>query len=147
MKLEEIEEMWTLDAANLADEDKFKQNSLRISSYHAKYDNILSKEQAILIKLQRGYNRIKMTKYNIISDGASSKKALEEDLDIPRKMIKSKTEADIYLDGNSVLSEAREIMEMCQLKIEKLQRIITRINNLHWDYKNYISMIRFENGS
>jgi hypothetical protein len=148
MKLEDIDEMWVIDASLLANEEEIKTNSLRISIFHSKYDNILSREEYLLIKLKKDYDHIRMQKYDVISDGASRKQILEEDLDLPRnKMVKSKSEADIYLDGNGQLADFRVKIELCQVRINKLQRIITRINSLHWDYKNYISMKQFENGN
>ena len=65
MKIEDIEEMWISDANILAEEEKFKQNSLRIPIFHAKYDNILSREECLLAKLQKEYNYIRMLKYNM----------------------------------------------------------------------------------
>jgi superfamily I DNA/RNA helicase len=148
MKLEEIDEIWNVDALLLSKEEEIKTNSLRISTFHSKYDNILSREEYLLIKLKKDYDHIRMQKYDVISDGASRKQILEEDLDLPRnKMVKSKSEADIYLDGNGQLADFRVKIELCQVRINKLQRIITRINNIHWDYKNYISMRQFENGN
>jgi hypothetical protein len=147
MKLEEIEEIWIKDAHLLSNEDNIQGNSLRISIFHSKYDNILSREEYILIKLKKEYDHLRMKKYNIISDGASKKQDLEEDPDLPYKLIKSKSEADIYLEGNSILADLRIKIECCQARISKLQRIITRLNQLTWDYKNYISMKQFLNGN
>ena len=147
MNLEDIEKIWTVDAGFLSDEENITGNSLRISSFHSKYDNILSREEYLLIKLKGDYEHVRMLKYDIISDGASKKSILEEDSDLPlNKMVRSKSEADIYLDGNGKLTELRIKVEMCQARIKKLERIITRINNIHWDYKNYISMKQFLNG-
>jgi len=148
MNLEEIENMWANDASLLANEENIGRNSLRISIYHSKYDNILTREEYCLIELKKKYNHVRMQKYNLIADGASSKKSLEDDPELPlHRMVKSKGEADIYLDGNSILQELQVKVEMCQTRIKKLERIITRINALNWDYKNYISMRQFENGN
>lgn len=147
MKLEEIEEIWIKDAVTLSDEEGIKNNSLRISIFHSKYDNMLSREEYLLIKLKKDYDFLRMKKYNIISDGASKRQELEEDPDLPHKMIKSKGEADIYLDGNTILADLRVKIECCQARISKLQRIISRLNQLTWDYKNYISMKQFLNGN
>ena len=146
MKLEEIEQLWITDAIYLADKENIKENSLKISIFHSKYDNILSREEYLLSSLKRDYDNLRMKKYDIISDGAFKKSILDEDPDLPQKMIKSKSEADIYLDGNNKLTELRTKIEMCQVRIKKLERIITRISSFHWDVKNYITMLKFENG-
>ena len=53
MKLEEIDEIWNVDALLLSKEEEIKTNSLRISTFHSKYDNILSREEYLLIKLKK----------------------------------------------------------------------------------------------
>lgn len=142
MKLEQIEEMWSIDcnidSIHLTDE------TIKIPKLHSKYYSILVKERLILSKYKASYKQLKLEKYEFFINPTEEK--IKQGWKLPAQGKLLKNEVNQYLEADDDLIEQELKIGFQEEKVAFLKSIIDSINVRNFLIKNIIEDRKFMNG-
>lgn len=144
MKLESIFEMWEQDAK--VNREDLSDESLRISTLHAKYHKIYTQERLTLRKFEHEMKQLKLDKYEFYTQGPT-KETMDLGWQLPAvgKVIKS--DVDKYMDADKDNVNMSLKIGLQHEKITLLESIIKTIHNRGFQIKNAIDWIKFTSGA
>lgn len=144
MKLESIFEMWDQDAK--INREDLSDESLRISTLHAKYHKIYTQERLTLRKFEHEMKQLKLDKYEFYTQGPT-KETMDLGWQLPAvgKVIKS--DVDKYMDADKDNVNMSLKIGLQHEKITLLESIIKTIHNRGFQIKNAIDWIKFTSGA
>jgi hypothetical protein len=144
MKLEELYEMWEKDAKY--DDLNLDQDSLNISSLHAKYNRLLSETRSQL----RSAMIRKKAHYSTLRDYYLGNLNNPEDLErigrtpFLNKVLKNEVQG--YIDSDGDLIRMDERIALLEEKVEVIVEIMKCIHKRGYDIKSAIEWRKFTNG-
>jgi hypothetical protein len=143
MKIQDIHDMWSLDAK--LDGTELSQEALRIPSLHSKYFSIFTDERLRLRKFETELKKLKLDKYEFFTQGPTQE-TQEKGWRLPPigKVIKS--EVNNYIDADDDIINLTLKIGIQQEKIDLLDSIIRSLNNRGFLIKNAIDFEKFKVG-
>lgn len=143
MKLDDIRNMWSLDAK--IDGTELSAESLRIPSLHSKYYGIFTEERLRLRKYETDMKKLRLQKYEFFTQGPT-KETHELGWELPPvgKVIKS--EVSNYIDADDDIIQLTLKIGIQQEKVEMLESVIRGLNNRGYLIKNAIDFAKFKMG-
>lgn len=143
MKIEDIHNMWALDAR--IDGTELSTEALRIPSLHSKYFSIFTQERLRLRKYDTDMKKLKLAKHEFFTQGPTQE-TMEMGWKLPPvgKVIKS--EVGNYIDADDDVINLTLKIGIQQEKIELLESVIRSLNNRGYLIKNAIDFEKFKMG-
>lgn len=143
MKIEDIQNMWSLDAK--IDNTELSTEALRIPSLHSKYFTIFTQERLRLRKYEAEMKKLKLEKYEFFTQGPTEEtQAKGWRLPPIGKVIKS--EVNNYIDADDDIIQLSLKIGIQQEKIEMLESVIRSLNNRGFLIKSAIDFEKFKVG-
>lgn len=143
MKLEEIFEEWKKDSQ--IDRTELGEESLKIPKLHHKYHQVYSSEKLLLRKLEAEYKKLKLEKYEFLTQGPSEE-TREKGWELPAKGLILKADIPMYLEADTDLINLSLKIGYQQEKIELLESIIKSLGNRGYSIKTAVDWARFMMG-
>ena len=143
MKLEEIFEEWKKDSQ--IDRTELGEESLKIPKLHHKYHQVYSSEKLLLRKLEAEYKKLKLEKYEFLTQGPSEE-TREKGWDLPAKGLILKADIPMYLEADTDIINLSLKIGYQQEKIELLESIIKSFGNRGYNIKTAVDWARFMMG-
>ena len=143
MKLDDIRNMWSLDAK--IDNTELSHESLRIPSLHSKYYNIFTEERLRLRKFKTDMKKLRLEKYEFFTQGPT-KETQEKGWVLPPIGRVIKSEVNSYIDADDDIIDLTLKIGIQQEKIELLESVIRSLNNRGYLIKNAIDFEKFKVG-
>ena len=143
MNIDEILSSWREDSK--IDRLEMGDASLRSQELHAKYLDIFFHERMKLLKLRDGYNKMKRLRHEYWN-GQLSVEDLKEYGWPPQPLRILKSDIELYMESDDVLSDLGMRHSMQQEKVNILQEILKSINQRNWTIRNAIEWSRFTAG-
>ena len=142
MKLEELEELWSVDSK--IDSSALDTESLKIPQLHHKYYKLFLREKLILKNEQSTYNEYFKIKHEYYTGKLTQKECQEYGWEPFQFILKG--DLQIYLDSDKDLSGKLLKLQIQKEKVDFLENIIKTLNNRGFLIKNAIDFRRFANG-
>ena len=143
MKLDDIRNMWSLDAK--IDSTELSHESLRIPSLHSKYYGIFTEERLRLRKYETDMKKLRLEKFEFYTQGPT-KETLERGWTLPPVGRVIKSEVNNYIDADDDIIHLTLKIGIQQEKIEMLESVIRTLNNRGYLIKNAIDFEKFKTG-
>jgi len=143
MKLEEIFEEWKKDSQ--IDRTELGEESLKVPKLHHKYHQVYSSEKLLLRKLEAEYKKLKLEKYEFLTQGPSEE-TREKGWELPAKGLILKADIPMYLEADTDLINLSLKIGYQQEKIELLESIIKSLGNRGYNIKTAVDWARFMMG-
>jgi hypothetical protein len=144
MKIEEIHELWKVDAE--IDKTEPGEEALKIAKLHHKYFQILSSERLSLRKFESDLKKLRLDKYEFYTQGPNEE-TQEKGWKLPSKGLILKADIPMYMDADQDIINLSLRIGLQQEKIELLESIIKTIMNRGYNLKVYVEWVKFTNGS
>jgi hypothetical protein len=144
MKIEEIHELWKVDAE--IDKTEPGEEALKIAKLHHKYFQILSSERLSLRKFESDLKKIRLDKYEFYTQGPNEE-TQEKGWKLPSKGLILKADIPMYMDADQDIINLSLRIGLQQEKVELLESIIKTIMNRGYNLKVYVEWVKFTNGS
>ena len=142
ISLEEIQNLWKEDSKiNI---DGLHNESLKVSSLHAKYYQIYNNISLLRKKTESQYKVKKLERCNYYN-GKSDPEIYKEN-PFPYK-VRDKESMQRYIDADSDLLEILMKIEYYDTMSKYLEEIIKMISNRTYQIKNSIEFLRFQSGN
>lgn len=142
ISLEEIQNLWKEDSKiNI---DDLHNESLKVSSLHAKYYQIYNNISLLRKKTESQYKVKKLERCNYYN-GKSDPEIYKEN-PFPYK-VRDKESMQRYIDADSDLLEILMKIEYYDTMSKYLEEIIKMISNRTYQIKNSIEFLRFQSGN
>lgn len=116
--------------------------SIKIPSIHNKYLKILQAESLLFKKLSMEYAQLKKDKWLYYMGKAEPSIYVAEPFDL--KITRS--EVDIFIDGDPKIAILKAKMDYQQEKIKYLDEVIRGLNNRNWNIRNAIEWKKYTSG-
>lgn len=143
MKLEEIFEEWKKDSQ--IDRTELGEESLKVPKLHHKYHQVYSSEKLLLRKLEAEYKKLKLEKYEFLTQGPNEE-TREKGWELPAKGLILKADIPMYLEADNDLINLSLKIGYQQEKIELLESIIKSLGNRGYNIKTAVDWARFMMG-
>ncbi len=143
MKLEDIRNMWSLDAK--IDNTELSHEALRIPSLHSKYYGIYTEERLRLRKYETDMKKLRLEKFEFFTQGPT-KETQERGWVLPPIGRVIKSEVNNYIDADDDIIELTLRIGIQQEKTDLLESIIRTLNNRGFLIKNAIDFEKFKTG-
>jgi hypothetical protein len=144
MKIEEIHELWKVDAE--IDKTEPGEEALKIAKLHHKYFQILSSERLSLRKFESDLKKLRLDKYEFYTQGPNEE-TQEKGWKLPSKGLILKADIPMYMDADQDIINLSLRIGLQQEKVELLESIIKTIMNRGYNLKVYVEWVKFTNGS
>jgi hypothetical protein len=144
MKIEEIHELWKVDAE--IDKTEPGEEALKIAKLHHKYFQILSSERLSLRKFESDLKKLRLDKYEFYTQGPNEE-TQEKGWKLPSKGLILKADIPMYMEADENIINLSLRIGLQQEKIELLESIIKTIMNRGYNLKVYVEWVKFTNGS
>lgn len=144
MNIDEILEQWQ-DDVNV-DKTELGDEALKIPKLHHKYYQIYVKEKLILRKYDSDLKRLKLDKYEFLTQGPNEE-TKEKGWKLPPKGMILKGDIPMYLDADEDVINLSLKIGLQQEKIELLESIIKTIINRGFLIKSAIEWQKFTMGA
>jgi hypothetical protein len=142
MQLEELEELWKTDS--IISEYDLTKEALKIPQLHSKYYKLYIREKILLLKYKADYKKLKMEKYEFLTN--PTEEGFDKGWKLPPQGKILKTELSTFLDGDSDLINTELKLGVQEEKVFFLKSIIDTINTRNFIIKNMIEDRKFMNG-
>lgn len=143
MKLEEIQEMWEVDA-NI-DRTELGEESLRIPQLHSKYFKIMIAERTRLRMLEQQYKQLYRIRHEYYM-GTLDPETLRQFQWDPNPLKILRTDISMYLEGDQFLQDHELKINLQQEKVDLLESIIKQLPNRGFNIKSAIEWFKFQHG-
>ena len=139
--LDSIQEMWEKDAA--IDRDNLHEESLNITSLHAKYFELYNTIFLLRKKAEQQRKNIRHERYEYFSGKADPEVYQKDPFG---KKIRDKDTMQKYLDADEKLSNSSLKIDYYDTMLVYLESILKVIQNRTFQIKNAIEFMRFNSG-
>lgn len=144
MTIDEILETWQKDA-NI-DKTELGEEALKIPKLHHKYYQIFVKEKMILKKQESDMKKLKLDKYEFLTQGPNEE-TKDKGWRLPPKGMILKGDIPMYLEGDQDIINLSLKIGLQQEKVELLDSIIKTIINRNFIIRNAIDWQKFTMGA
>lgn len=145
MDLDQLLKQWEMDCEiNLVDPGR---ESIKISSYHAKYIRVLSKAKLKLKQLNNEYAEMKLIKWHYYSGHYNSDKIKLQELGLEPFKIILKQDIVIYFNADKDLIDLTNKIAYYEEIISTCNQILSSLKNRSWDIRTYVDWKKFEEGN
>lgn len=144
MKIEDILEEWNKDVQ--MDKTELGEEALKIPKLHHKYYQILVKEKLLLRQHEAEMKRLKLDKYEFLTQGPNEE-TRDKGWRLPPKGMVLKGDIPMYLDADEDVVKQSLKIGLQQEKIELLDSIVKNIMNRNFMIKNAIDWQKFTMGA
>ena len=141
ISLEAIQEMWEKDAK--IDRDNLHEESLNITSLHAKYFELYNTIFLLRKKAEQQRKNIRHERYEYFSWKADPEVYVENPFG---KKIRDKDTMQKYLDADEKLSNTSLKIDYYDTMLTYIESILKVIQNRTFQIKNAIEFMRFNSG-
>ncbi|CAB4125337.1 Recombination, repair and ssDNA binding protein UvsY [uncultured Caudovirales phage] len=145
MNIEQIQDMWELDAE--IDDSHLGEASTSIPKLHSKYLKLLIAVKLKLAKNNSDYNTLRQTKFRYYRGELSRDELKEFGWDQWQGVKPLKNEMEEFLHGDTDLNNQKLRIEYLNTMIYLLESIMNSIKNRGWDIKNGIAWKQFLAGN
>ena len=143
MHIDNLKEQWTKDSALSSD---YHRESMKIPQLHSKYLNYFFDEKKDLTRMSKALARMRRIRFEYytgtIEPGMLDKFNWEPFL---RKILK--TEVNMYLDSDDVLSTMEVELQDQKDKIHFIEEVLKQIGQRNFQIKEAISWQKFVSGN
>ena len=143
MHIDNLKEQWTKDSALSSD---YHRESMRIPQLHSKYLNYFFDEKKDLTRMSKALARMRRIRFEYytgtIEPGMLDKFNWDPFL---RKILK--TEVNMYLDSDDVLSTMEVELQDQKDKIHFIEEVLKQIGQRNFQIKEAISWQKFVSGN
>ena len=143
MHIDNLKEQWTKDSALSSD---YHRESMRIPQLHSKYLNYFFDEKKDLTRMSKALARMRRIRFEYytgtIEPGMLDKFNWDPFL---RKILK--TEVNMYLDSDDVLSTMEVELQDQKDKIHFIEEVLKQISQRNFQIKEAISWQKFVSGN
>lgn len=143
MKLEDIQILWEVDC-NI-DRTELGEESLKIPQLHNKYYKIYSQERLLLKKYETDFKKLKLEKYEFLTQGPS-KETEQRGWKIPARGMILKSDIPTYMDADQDIIDLTLKIGYQNEKIDFLESIIKSLINRGFNIKTALDHQKFING-
>ena len=144
MKLEEIQEVWSIDSE--IDDFELDAELLKITKLHSKYYKMFSNENMMLYKLESELKLLQLDKFEFYTQG-NTKETMEKGWTLPAKGMVIKSEVPMYMEADRDIIKLNLKIALQREKVEFLESIIKTFNNRGFNIKSAIEFRKFQAGS
>lgn len=144
MKIDEILENWHTDVK--IDKTELGNAALDVPKLHHKYYRILVNEKLLLRKQEAELKRLKLDKYEFLTQGPNEE-TKEKGWKLPPKGMVLKSDLPMYLEADEDIINLSLKIGLQQEKIELLESIIKSVMNRGFLIKSAIDWTKFTMGS
>ena len=144
MTLDEIFEAWQKDST--IDKTELGTEALNIPKLHHKYYQIFVKEKMILKKQESDMKKLKLDKYEFLTQGPNEE-TKDKGWRLPPKGMILKGDIPMYLEGDQDIINLSLKIGLQQEKVELLDSIIKTIINRNFIIRNAIDWQKFTMGA
>jgi len=138
--LEMVKQSWAADC--VFDEDKLDQESLKIPSLHAKYQDYYSKYNLILSESRIKLRTLVRDKWLYYTGKADAKVYAEQPFDL--KILKG--DIDTFMEADEDIQKQQLKIAYFETLINYIEGVLKQINNRTYHIKNALEHRRFEAG-
>lgn len=142
MKLEDIQKHW--DEDSIIDRHSLGDESIKISSLHAKYYRIYIHEQLLLIKMKEELTEFRMMKHEFLTEGPNETHPPDWELPHRGKILRNQVEP--YIDSDKQVIEKTLRLGLQKEKVLFLKSIIDSLVGRGFNIKAAIDYERFRAG-
>lgn len=142
-KLEDLFSEWEVDSKY--NREELGEESLNCSYLHEKYLKLYFKERSVLLATQKEYSRMKRLRWEYWAGKLDAYTLREYGWD-PQPLTILKSDIQMYLDSDDVLTRLELKSSIQNEKVEYLSHIIKHISNRGFNIKNAIEYERFRAG-
>lgn len=144
MKIEEIFEHWEQDSQ--IDKTELGDAALNIPKLHHKYFQLLVNEKMQLRKLEAEFKRLKLDKYEFLTQGPNED-TKDKGWKLPPKGMILKGDIPMYMEADEDIINISLKIGLQQEKVELLDSIIKTIINRNFIIRNAIDWQKFTMGA
>jgi hypothetical protein len=144
MKIEEIFEHWEQDSQ--IDKTELGDAALNIPKLHHKYFQLLVNEKMQLRKLEAEFKRLKLDKYEFLTQGPNED-TKDKGWKLPPKGMILKGDIPMYMEADEDIINISLKIGLQQEKVELLDSIIKTIINRNFVIRNAIDWQKFTMGA
>lgn len=144
MKVEDIFELWEKDSK--IDRTELGDAALDIPKLHHKYYQILLAEKMQLRKFESELKKLKLDKYEFLTQGPNEE-TKEKGWRLPPKGMILKSDIPLYMDGDEDIINQSLKIGLQQEKVELLESIIRTIMNRSFIIRDAIDWAKFTMGA
>ena len=144
MKIEEIFEYWEQDSQ--IDKTELGDAALNIPKLHHKYFQLLVNEKMQLRKLEAEFKRLKLDKYEFLTQGPNED-TKDKGWKLPPKGMILKGDIPMYMEADEDIINISLKIGLQQEKVELLDSIIKTIINRNFVIRNAIDWQKFTMGA
>lgn len=144
MKIEEIFAQWELDSQ--IDKTELGDAALNIPKLHHKYFQILVNEKMQLRKLEADFKRLKLDKYEFLTQGPNED-TKDKGWKLPPKGMILKGDIPMYMEADEDIINISLKIGLQQEKVELVDSIIKTIINRNFVIRNAIDWQKFTMGA
>jgi len=144
MKIEEIFEHWEKDSQ--IDKTELGDAALNIPKLHHKYFQLLVNEKMQLRKLEAEFKRLKLDKYEFLTQGPNED-TKDKGWKLPPKGMILKGDIPMYMEADEDIINISLKIGLQQEKVELLDSIIKTIINRNFVIRNAIDWQKFTMGA
>jgi hypothetical protein len=139
-----LEELKTNIAADTKQINKLRliDESSTSTSLFGKYINIYGDEKLKFLALWKNYNKMYKLRRDFYIGNASDEVYKEEPQD--RRILRA--EVDIYLKADEKLQDIKDKIDVQEIIIEMLEKMLKDISQRSYSIRNMVEMTKFENG-
>ena len=143
MHIDNLKQAWSKDSAMSSD---FHRESMNTPQLHSKYLNYYFDEKKDLNRMQKAYARMKRIRFEYYT-GTIEPEMLDKFSWEPflRKILK--TEVQMYLDSDEVLSTMEVELQDQKDKIHFIEEVLKQIGQRNFQIKEAISWQKFVSGN
>ena len=124
------------------DDEHLDTESLKNQEIKAKYLDIKSKYELLLVKAKGEYKRIYRDKWEYYGGKADAKVYVSKPFDI--KVLK--TDLSVYITSDEEVIDAENKIGYLETVVDYIKGVIKSVDNRGWDIKNAIEWKKFEAG-
>jgi hypothetical protein len=143
MKLDEIFSEWDNDST--IDPYKIDKSAIDIAKLHHKYYSILSTEKLLLKKLECEMKKLRLDKFEFLTDGPTQEQ-MDMGWRLPPKGRIVKQQADTYMDADDDVQRLDLKIAYQKEKIDLLESIIKMVASRGFHLKTAIDFRRLQEG-
>lgn len=144
MKLEEIQNEWSVDAQ--IDINDLDNESLKTPKLHSKYYKMFSHENMVLKKVEADLKVLKLEKYEFYTMGATEE-TVQKGWKLPPKGMILRTDVPMYMDADKDIIALNLKVALQREKVDFLESIIKSFASRSFDVRNSIEFMKWRNGS
>jgi hypothetical protein len=146
MTLDEILDTWEKDAQLRHDE--LGRDSEAIPKLQQKYMRWFIYERLQLRQIESDFKKKRLEAYTYYTEGPSKDATGNRDpREFPARGVILKTDANMYLDSDTILAKERMKVELQQAKVDALEMILKTINNRSYHIRDAIEWIKWQGGN